>query len=143
MVAGRAAHGRRSATHVTGLGSWVADRVRVVETLAEAEPGRRGHRRPSRSPAPPTRPAPTWTGSAKYLADGGGADASAAAARAGPGPAGAAAELDRQGALFGVGADLVLRNTPPVRVHRLRFTPADAAVGGHGWPRRTGRPASR
>ena len=24
--------------HVSGMGSWVADRVRVVETLAEAEP---------------------------------------------------------------------------------------------------------
>jgi phosphatidylserine decarboxylase len=43
------------------------------------------------------------------------------------GTSGAAVELDRQGALFGVAADLVLRNRPPVRVYRLRFTPADAA----------------
>ncbi len=42
--------------------------------------------------------------------------------------AGAAAELDRQGVLYGVGNDLVLRNNPPVRVYRLRFTPAEAAA---------------
>jgi phosphatidylserine decarboxylase len=41
---------------------------------------------------------------------------------------GAAAELFRQNALFGVGSDLVLRNTPPVRVHKLRFTQADPAL---------------
>jgi phosphatidylserine decarboxylase len=41
---------------------------------------------------------------------------------------GAAAELFRQGALFGVGSDLVVRNSPPLRVHKLRFTPADTRV---------------
>ncbi|NUR29238.1 MAG: phosphatidylserine decarboxylase family protein [Catenulispora sp.] len=45
-----------------------------------------------------------------------------------PGVAGGAAdELDRRSAQFGVGTDLVLLNTPPVRVHKLRFTEADAA----------------
>jgi len=37
---------------------------------------------------------------------------------------GAAEELARQADFCGVGSDLVLRNTPPLRVHRLRFTPA-------------------
>jgi phosphatidylserine decarboxylase len=41
---------------------------------------------------------------------------------------GAAAELFRQSALFGVGSDLVVRNQPPVRIHKLRFTPADVRV---------------
>jgi phosphatidylserine decarboxylase len=41
---------------------------------------------------------------------------------------GATDELDRIAARQGVGTDLVLRNTPPVRVHRLRFSEADAAV---------------
>lgn len=50
------------------------------------------------------------------------------AAVAVPGLDDAAAELDRQDALFGVGADLVLRNSPPVRVFRLRYTPADPAL---------------
>ncbi len=41
---------------------------------------------------------------------------------------GAGEELDRQSTLFGIGSDLVLRNLPPVRVHRLRFTHADTAL---------------
>jgi phosphatidylserine decarboxylase len=41
---------------------------------------------------------------------------------------GASDELDRRSAQFGVGTDLVLLNTPPVRVHKLRFTEADASV---------------
>jgi len=43
-------------------------------------------------------------------------------------PSGAADEVERQAALYGVGSDLVLRNVPPVRIHRLRYTTADAAV---------------
>jgi phosphatidylserine decarboxylase len=41
---------------------------------------------------------------------------------------GAAAELFRQSALFGVGSDLVVRNQPPLRVHKLRFTAASPQV---------------
>lgn len=41
---------------------------------------------------------------------------------------GAGAELDRQAMLYGVGSDLVLRNLPPLRVHRLRWTPPDPAL---------------
>jgi phosphatidylserine decarboxylase len=42
--------------------------------------------------------------------------------------AGAAAELDRQAMLYGVGTDLVLRNLPPLRVHRLSWTAPDPAL---------------
>jgi phosphatidylserine decarboxylase len=42
-----------------------------------------------------------------------------------PGVGGSASdEIARQVTAYGVGSDLVLRATPPVRVHRLRFTPA-------------------
>ncbi|MGN9812047.1 phosphatidylserine decarboxylase [Micromonospora sp. BQ11] len=111
--------------HVTAQGRWVAERVRVVDTVAEAEP------------AAVVVAAEPLTGTpeearaaveelAKYLAAGA---VLSVATTATPGrTAGAAAELDRQGALYGVGSDLVLRNTPPLRVHRLRFTPADAAA---------------
>jgi phosphatidylserine decarboxylase len=111
--------------HITAQGRWVADRVRVVDSVGEADPADvlilgqplTGTAEEARS---------TLEGLNKYLTDGG---VLAAAVPALPGmTSGATAELERQGALFGVGADLVLRNTPPVRVHRLRFTPADAAV---------------
>ncbi|SCL65124.1 phosphatidylserine decarboxylase [Micromonospora citrea] len=110
--------------HVTAQGRWVADRVRVVDTLAEAEPAAVvivGE--PFTGTADETRSA--VEGLAKHLTDGA---VLSVATTATPGrTAGAATELDRQGALYGVGADLVLRNTPPLRVYRLRFTPADAA----------------
>ncbi|WP_412541563.1 phosphatidylserine decarboxylase [Longispora sp. K20-0274] len=35
-------------------------------------------------------------------------------------------EIARQVTAYGVGSDLVLRSTPPLRVHRLRFTPGSA-----------------
>lgn len=38
---------------------------------------------------------------------------------------GATAELDRQGMLYGTGAELVLRHVPPLRVHRLQYTAPD------------------
>jgi phosphatidylserine decarboxylase len=43
-------------------------------------------------------------------------------------PSGAVDEIERQVALYGVGSDLVLRNVPPVRVHRLRFSAVDHAI---------------
>ncbi|WP_433387671.1 phosphatidylserine decarboxylase [Micromonospora sp. KLBMP9576] len=110
--------------HVHGQGRWVADRVRVVDTLAEAEPAAvvvAGE--PLTGTADEARDAVESL--TKHLADGA---VLSVATTATPGrTAGAAGELDRQGALYGVGTDLVLRNTPPLRVHRLRFTPADAA----------------
>ena len=111
--------------HVTAQGRWVAERVRVVDALAEAEPAAvvvAGE--PFTGTPEETRAAVQEL--AKYLA--GGAVLSVATTATPGRTAGAAAELDRQGALYGVGSDLVLRNTPPLRVHRLRFTPADAAA---------------
>ncbi|MEV4660789.1 phosphatidylserine decarboxylase [Micromonospora echinofusca] len=110
--------------HVSAQGRWVADRVRVVDTLAEAEPAAVVvAAEPLTGTADETRA--TVEGLTKYLTDGA---VLSVATTATPGrTAGAAAELDRQGALYGVGVDLVLRNTPPLRVYRLRYTPADAA----------------
>ena len=88
---------------------------------------------PSRSPAAPTRSAASSRRSAKHLNPGGVVSVAVPAAPFLAG--GAGEELDRQAVLYGVGSDLVLRNAPPVRVHRLRYTPADAAAG------RTARPA--
>jgi phosphatidylserine decarboxylase len=112
------------AAALAAAGDRNADRVRVVDALADAEP------------ADVVVLAEPLTGTAdeararlreleKHLREGG---VLVAAVVAMPGLEGAAAELDRQDALFGVGADLVLRNTPPVRVHRLRYTPAEPAA---------------
>jgi phosphatidylserine decarboxylase len=110
---------------VAELGSWYADRVRIVESLAEADPAEIviiGE--PLAGTAEETRA--ILDGLTKYLAEGAVLSAAAVAV---PGIAtGAAAELDKQGALFGVGSDLVLRNSPPLRVHRLRYTAADPAM---------------
>jgi phosphatidylserine decarboxylase len=43
-------------------------------------------------------------------------------------PSGAVDEIERQVAIYGVGSDLVLRNVPPVRVHRLRYSAVDHSV---------------
>jgi phosphatidylserine decarboxylase len=122
VVAGDAAAMR---SHVAGLGSWVAGRVRVLDSLADADPADvvmlDG---PLTGTAEQTRT--TVTDLAKLLRPGG---LLCAAAFAVPGlDAGAAAEMDRQAALYGVGSDLVLRNLPPVRVHRLRWTEPDPAM---------------
>nr|MDT0661160.1 phosphatidylserine decarboxylase [Micromonospora sp. DSM 115978] len=110
--------------HVAAQGRWVADRVRIVESLAEVDPADLvivgeplvGTAEQARS---------TLDEVGKHLSDGG---VLTVAVPALPGrTSGAGAELDRQSALFGVGTDLVLRNQPPVRVHRLRFTAADVA----------------
>jgi len=124
LVAGERSTAELLRDHITGLGSWIADRVRIVESLAEAEPADvvvLGE--------PLTGTAEeTWTlldGLSKYLTDGA---VVSVATPATPGrTGGAAAELFRQSALFGVGSDLVVRNQPPLRVHRLRFSPADTA----------------
>lgn len=69
---------------------------------------------------------------AKHIAEGG---VLSVAVRAGAGFAdGATDELDRQQAFSGAGADLVLLNRPPVRVHRLRYTSAPAATAGRLTP---------
>jgi phosphatidylserine decarboxylase len=108
--------------HITGLGSWIADRVTIVDTLAEADPADVvivGE--PLTGTAEEVRA--VLEGLTKYLTEGA---VVSVATPAVPGrTGGAAAELFRQSALFGVGSDLVVRNQPPVRVHKLRFTEAD------------------
>jgi phosphatidylserine decarboxylase len=110
---------------VAAAGQWVAERVRVVDSLAEAEPADIVvAAEPLTGTADETRT--LLDGLGKHLTDGG---VLTVAVSAVPGHTpGAAAELDRQSALFGVGTDLVLRNQPPVRLHRLRFTPAPVAA---------------
>ncbi|BCB86844.1 phosphatidylserine decarboxylase [Phytohabitans suffuscus] len=113
--------------HIAAQSRWVAERVRVVDSLAEADPADVVIvAEPLRGSAEEART--TIEGLTKYLVDGG--VLSVATGLTG----GAAAELDRQAALFGVGSDLVVRNNPPLRVHRLRFTAADAALAGHVAP---------
>ncbi len=123
VVAGSAVDGVRAV--IRQAGAWVEQRVRVVETLAEADPADaviladlviggadeiRGE----------------LEGLTKHVNQGGVVSLAVAAAPFLAG--GAGEELDRQATLYGVGSDLVLRNVPPVRVQRLRFTPADAEL---------------
>ncbi|MDG6105374.1 phosphatidylserine decarboxylase [Dactylosporangium aurantiacum] len=116
--------------HVERQGRWVTDRTRVVESLADAEP------------ADVVILAEPLAGSADdaraVLADltklvnaGGVLTVVVPATRL---PNGAADEVERQAALYGVGSDLVLRNVPPVRVHRLRHTPAHHAAASNLLP---------
>jgi len=111
--------------HVAAQGTWVTERVRVIDSLTEAEPADVVVlAEPLAGSAEEARTA--LDGLTKHLAEGA---VLCMAVPALPGAtAGAAAELDRQGALFGVGTDLVLRNQPPVRVYRLRFTAAAPAT---------------
>jgi len=112
-------------THVELAGSWVEERVRVVPTVAEAEPA------DSLIVADPvTGGADEVRGElealAKHVSPGG---VITLAVPAAPFLAGGAGdELSRQAVIHGIGTDLVLRNIPPVRVHRLRFTAADPAL---------------
>ena len=111
--------------HIAGLGSWISDRVKIVDTLAEAEPADVviiGE--PLTGTAEETRA--VLDGLAKHLNDGA---VVSVATPAVPGrTGGAAAELFRQNAIFGVGSDLVIRNNPPLRVHKLRYSQADTRV---------------
>ena len=125
LVAGERSTADLLRDHITGLGSWIADRVKIVDTLAEA------------GPADVVIVGEPLTGTAdevrallehlsKYLNEGA---VVSVATPAVPGrTGGAAAELFRQSALFGVGSDLVVRNQAPVRIHKLRFTPANPAT---------------
>jgi phosphatidylserine decarboxylase len=119
------------AGHLATLGSFLADRVTVVEDLSDAEPADFvivaepvvGSGEEARG---------TVEQLSKHVAEGG---LLVIAAVALPGLSGGATdELDRLAARQGVGSDLVLRNTPPVRVHRLRFSEADAAVAAQLTP---------
>jgi len=139
VVAGAAGADLRA--HVTALGGWVEQRVRVVSTLAESTESTvlagsdqadaviladlvTGDADEVRS---------ELDGLAKHLNPGG---VVSAAVVVGPFLAGGAGEeLDRQATLYGVGSDLVLRNVPPVRVHNLRYSQADTALAERMAPR--------
>jgi phosphatidylserine decarboxylase len=125
LVAGERSTADLLGDHIAGLGSWIADRVKVVDSLDEAQPADvviLGE--PVTGTAQDVRVLLDKVG--KYLNDGA---VITLATPAVPGrTGGAAAELFRQSALFGVGSDLVVRNSPPLRVHKLRFTPADPEV---------------
>ena len=125
LVAGERSTADLLRDHITGLGSWISDRVKIVDTLAEADPADVviiGE--PLTGTAEEARA--VLDSLSKYLTDGAVVSVSTPAVPGRTG--GAAAELFRQSALFGVGSDLVVRNQPPVRVHRLRFTPASPAI---------------
>ncbi len=117
--------------HLATLGPWVAQRVRMVDTLAEADPADVAVvAGPLGGTAEAARVYLEELG--KHLAAGG---VLSVAVLVGPGLAtGAGEELARQAALCGVGTDLVLRNAPPVRVHRLRYTPVDAGLANRLTP---------
>jgi phosphatidylserine decarboxylase len=125
LVAGERSTAELLRDHITGLGSWIADRVRILDSLAEADPADvviLGE--PLTGTAEEARA--VLEGLSKYLTEGA---VVAVATPAVPGrTGGAAAELFRQSALFGVGTDLVARNQPPLRVHKLRFSQADTKV---------------
>ena len=109
---------------VAAQGRWVDDRVRVVESLDDAEPADVVIvAEPFPGTAEETRA--TLGQVAKHINAGGVLSVVVPATAL---PSGAADEIERQVALFGVGSDLVLRNIPPVRVHRLRYTAADHTV---------------
>jgi phosphatidylserine decarboxylase len=108
--------------HLAAAGPWVGQRVRVVDALADVEP------------VDVAVLAEVLSGDAesargyldevgKHVAEGGVLSVAVPAAFDG-----AAEELGRQADFYGVGSDLVLRNTPPLRIHRLRFTPAATPV---------------
>jgi phosphatidylserine decarboxylase len=129
VVVPDAASGAVLRSHLNGLGRWVADRVRVLHSLSRAEP------------VDVIVVAEPLTGTAeeartrveelaKLLAPGGIADGRGGrgarhgrrrACRGRAEPAGRA--LRRR-------LDLVLRNAPPLRVHRLRFSAAQTATAG-------------
>lgn len=106
-------------------GHRTSDRVRLLDSIADADP------------VDVIVVAQPLTGSpdevraeienlTKWLAPGGVLSVAVVAV---PGlDGGAAAELAVLALQHGVGSDLVLRNVPPLRVHRLRFSPADTAT---------------
>ena len=137
----RDADAGRARDHVTARAAGSSERVRVVDVPRRGRAGRRGHRRRAddrHRRRDPRRAGAAWPSTSAAA----GCSASPVAAR--PFLAGGAGEeLDRQGALFGVGTDLVLRNMPPVRVHRLRFTAGRRRRWPSAWRRASAPAASR
>ena len=113
------------AARIEQAGSWIEQRVQVVEALSDAEPADAVIVADMVSGGPDEVKS-ELEALAKHLLPGG--VVSIPVAAAGFLAGGAGDELARQSTLYGVGSDLVVRNVPPVRVHRLRFTPAEPAL---------------
>jgi phosphatidylserine decarboxylase len=110
--------------HVKAQGRWVADRVGVVDSANAADPADVViYAEPLTGTADQTRSQVEELG--KLILPGGVLTVLVPATTR---PSGAADEIERQVALYGVGSDLVLRNVPPVRVHRLRYTAVDHSI---------------
>ncbi len=116
-------------------GRWVTDRVRVVGALTDAGPADIvvAARTVDGTDAAADK---TLTALRDALAPGG-VLTLAVPARPGGGEGDLVADQVDQ---YGVGSDLVLRNLPPVRVHRFRYTPADPVLAERLRPVR--RPSS-
>lgn len=109
---------------VATQGKWVADRVRVVDAVGAADPADAVvYGEPLSGTAEQTR---AQLEELNKLLNPGGVLTVVVPATSRPN--GAIDEIERQVALYGVGSDLVLRNVPPVRVHRLRYSAVDHSV---------------
>lgn len=112
--------------HVAALGPWVTERVRVLDSVSEADPADFVVvATPMYGSAGEVRAVLDDLG--KRLNQGGLLTVCAPVSLPSL-PDSGAEELERQSTLFGVGSDLVLRNRPPLRVYRLRYTPAELAT---------------
>ena len=113
---------------VADRGAWIAERVRVLDSLDSLGAAERADvaifAEPLTGLADAARALLEQV--AQKLTEGGVVTVATLAA---PGMAdGASAELDRQTSFYGVGEDLLIRNRPPLHIHRLRFTATPVAV---------------
>lgn len=124
VVAGAATEQVRSQVRLAG--AWVEHRVRVVESLGDAPEAADAVlvAEPLSGSADEARAQLETLG--KHLRSG--AVISVAVPAAPFLAGGAGEELRRQATLFGIGSDVVLRSMPPLRVHRLRYSPAETAL---------------
>lgn len=124
------------ADYIRAQGQWVDSRVEVVKSIGAANPADIViHAEPLTGTAEQTRA--LLEDLSKTLKPGGLLTVVVPATSR---PSGAVDEIERQVSLYGVGSDLVLRNVPPVRVHRLRYSAVDHAVADRLAP--AARPSS-
>lgn len=117
-----AGEGAQVRARIDTAGSWVRSRVRVVDTLDEADQA---------DVVVVGEPLSGDEAAVRAHLDTLGKHVAAGGVLVVPVPAlpiPAARELARQAAFHGAGTDLILRNNPPLRVHRLRYTPAPAGL---------------
>ncbi|ADD45931.1 phosphatidylserine decarboxylase [Stackebrandtia nassauensis] len=105
-------------------GSWVTERVTLVPSLSEAKAAD-----VVMLAAPVTAELDSHAEYLRELTAPGGVLCLSA-----PLTAAAAEEIADLVGEHGIGSDLVLRNRPPVRIHRLRFSEADAALAERAAP---------